>query len=50
MPPLIGAKRLDGLLTAKRRPHSPNWGLAAIWRWVCIHHMNQVNSYNGLAG
>ena len=23
------------------------WGLAATWRWVCIHHMNRVNSRNG---
>ena len=22
-------------------------GLAATWRWVCIHHMNRVNSSNG---
>jgi len=24
------------------------WGLAAAWHLVCIHHMNQVNSHNGL--
>jgi len=22
------------------------WGLAAEWRWVCIHHMNWMNSCN----
>jgi len=25
------------------------WELAAIWRSVCIHQMNRVNSRNGLA-
>jgi len=25
------------------------WGLAATWRSVCIHQMNQVNSRNGFA-
>jgi len=25
------------------------WGLAAIWRSVCIHQMNLVNSLNSLA-
>jgi len=25
------------------------WGLAAIWRSVCIHQMYRVNSRNGLA-
>jgi len=24
------------------------WWLAAIWRSVCIHRMNRVNSRNGL--
>jgi len=23
------------------------WGLAATWRWVCIHQMNRLNSRNG---
>ena len=23
------------------------WRLVATWRWVCIHHMNRVNSRNG---
>ena len=23
------------------------WVLAATWRWVCIHHMNRMNSRNG---
>ena len=36
-------------LPADSQPKSIDlvWGLAATWRWVCIHHMNWVNSRNG---
>ena len=37
-------------LPADSQPKSTGlvWGLAATWRWICIHHMNRVNSRNGI--
>ena len=39
----------DSNLPADSQPKSIGlvWGMAATWRWVCIHHMNRVNSRNG---
>ena len=39
----------DSSLPADSQPKSIGlvWGLAVTWRWVCIHHMNRVNSLNG---
>ena len=39
----------DSSLLADSQPKSIGlvWGLAATWRWVCIHHINRVNFRNG---
>jgi len=41
----------DGSLQANSQLKSVSmvWGLTAIWRLVCIHRMNRVNSHNDLA-
>ena len=40
---------IAAFLPADSQPKSIGlvWGLAATWRWVCIHHMHPVNSRNG---